>query len=641
MWVVPKIGPQDTQQNSSLDRFFDEQPKPVALVRESIQNSMDASLGVEEPVKVCFSFNAVESEDLKPFFEAQNGNLIEHLKTCGISEKTGAIRTLTIEDFNTEGLTGETDNTKVVDEANNPVAGNFIGFWWSEGQSSKRRGSGGSHGVGKVKLSTSSDYKCFFGLTIRHDDQKELLIGYSQLKVHILNQQRYRSYARFGKLADKSAPDGKLDPYDTGQGDDKTYVERFKRAFGLQRESETGLSIIIPAINEEIKDTDILKAVITEFYLPILKDKLIVEVRNCGETTTVNSETISELTKHNLSSKESELLLAAQKMLLLNQKGCYRLEAELTDDPSRSLQTSDFNATTLTEMQNAFSEGQMVGVRIPATLYPRPASPNESSKPITRLFSIFIQTDEDSPLQKHSAYLRDNLLIRKEGSPLSKPYSVAFTYVEDEQLSEFLKHAEDPGHEKWTIRAIREKGFYKKESETLNSIKNRISELYNILEGLDEDEEITKVSPEIFTITEPTMGNSTGDNTRPDVNPIKARSGAIFNIVRKKGGFRIQNAKFLDAIIKEHDLSLPFKCRVQLGYKKPTGNSIKGYSLFDFQIQETETFTLDFSNITVEERRNNYLAFEVEHSTFHIEITGFDPNRDLEIRCEALAKGDS
>lgn len=641
MWIVPEIGPQDTQQNSALDRFFDEQPKAVALVRETIQNSMDASVSNSEPVRVSFSYKEIQTSDLTPYFQGKDSSLMEHLKKCGISEKKGTIRALTIEDFNTEGLTGETDNTKILDETGNPISGNFIGFWWSEGQSAKRRGSGGSHGVGKVKLSTSSDYNCFLGLTKRHDDQKELLIGYSQLKVHILNKKRYRSYARFGKLADNNDPQGRLDPYDIANTDDREYVESFKKAFGLKRTSETGLSVVIPAINDEIAGNEILKAVLTDFYIPILKNKLVVEIHDGGKTIAVNADNISELTAQHLNTKDEEILRAAKKMLSLNHKGCYLtgLKSDLGDDPGRSIEMDDFNGDTLQNMQRDFSQGKMVGAKIPVTIFPKPGPENPDTKPINCLFSIFVQNNENSVLDRHSAYVRDNLYIRSENSGLGKPFSIAFVYVENEQLSEFLKYAEDPGHEKWKVTTLREKGHYRKERETLNFIKASIKNFYNVLEGVEEDEEVRGVSPEIFSITEPGTGPAKGGKSPPPPGPIKTRSKPPFAIVRKNGGFEIKNSKFLSELVNEEDWPLPFRCYVQMGYKKPFGNSVKGYNPFDFQVQDEEKFIIECANTNIKKSENNEILFEVNGEDFSLEITGFDPNRDLEVRCEVLQEG--
>jgi hypothetical protein len=612
MWVVPVTGTQNTIANSKLDRFFDEQPKAVALVRESIQNSLDVIEDKNQAVKICFSLIETPPAVIKSYLQCNGYPFSTHLEQCGLTVKEEKVKTLLIEDFNTVGLTGEIDKTKTLKHP-----GNFIGFWWTEGDSQKTLGSGGSHGVGKIKLSTSSEYNFFLALTRRQGEEREMLIGYSQLKIHALNDKQYLSYARFGKLENESDPTGKLFPYDSSS-EDKKLVEKFKQDFSIRRKSEAGLSVVIPAIHTEINSSAILEAVLGDFYLPILQGRLVVEMSELGQTVTVNADTISGLTSKYLKLQDEEILKFARKLLELRKTGMYLTapESDLGSDYSRHMKMTDFGSN-LQQMQKEFNSGKMIGARIPFKIN------YKNGKSADTVFDVFVVRNDSEILKKHDAYIRRNLYIRGESTGLQKPYTIAFLYVEDETLSEFLKYAEDPGHEKWKTATLRQKDQFK-----------------DVLDGVEEEEVVRDVSPEIFSIIEPKQDpDKPKPNPVPPVPPVTVRSKSPFALVRKSGGFEVKASKVLGELVEEGSIALPFTCRVMMGYKRPFGNSISSYSTYDFLLEADGKFVFANKDTSIHKKEKNILEFQVTGKDFSLEVTGFDVNRDLELRLGVVAGG--
>ncbi len=68
---VQEVGP-----NNAMEQSFKNHPY-AALVRESIQNSLDAVLDKSEPVQVAFTFRKMKGNDYPEFFE-----LKKHIKGC-------------------------------------------------------------------------------------------------------------------------------------------------------------------------------------------------------------------------------------------------------------------------------------------------------------------------------------------------------------------------------------------------------------------------------------------------------------------------------------------------------------------------------------------------------------------------------
>jgi len=103
-WEFEKYKEDSTRQDSSSDKFFKEAPESDSLVREFIQNSLDASNN-SEVVKVAINEKSLNKRDLKDFLT----DLEPHLESCNIQthKNQQKIKLIILEDFNTKGLEGK------------------------------------------------------------------------------------------------------------------------------------------------------------------------------------------------------------------------------------------------------------------------------------------------------------------------------------------------------------------------------------------------------------------------------------------------------------------------------------------------------------------------------------------------------
>jgi len=632
MWLVPELSPNETRQQSKLDRFFDHQTKAQALVRESIQNSLDAGISEDEAVEIKFTLNNLSKDKLKKYLDGENHDLEKHLNSCGISIPSKSIRCLTIEDFNTEGLTGPIDNMEY-DDDDNPVSGNFIGFWWSEGLSDKRKGSGGSHGVGKITLSTSSNLNTFFAYTVRKDEPKKLLIGYSQLKYHSFDRHQFKGYARYGRMDNNE----QIWPYDEIKN--SKIIEKAQHDFNLQRTNESGLSVIIPGIDDEIDFKAIVCSVAKEFYVPLMKGQLKVEVSDLTKHLQVDAENIISIADKYLDDiRDIELIKSAQEMLkLLDSKMFYpKHDIDLGKVRGREILPEDFTEEDLKTMQNYYSYGKMVGATIPVKVRIQNEKSGIEELKSSR-FHIFIQNNEDLKLKRSTNYIRDKLLINNEGTGTVKPFSVAFLYINETELSDFLKYAEDPGHERWVYKTLYDNGNIDTENDTpLRLIKSSISDFYNVLAGVGEDQIVDNVLPEIFNVPEKKAGGKKGF-TSPDPDPDpKTKSLSPFVISKLNGGFKIRQSNDIRQLLDEELITIPFVITIETGYYKITGGGVTKYNALDFDLSDKDQFEVIHENTKSVSRIENKLVVEVTDNNFSVTVTGFDENRDLEIKCQLI-----
>ena len=163
---------------------FDRNGPARSLVREAIQNSLDAREDHSKPVRVRIKFGTTSDAGAHSFLDGLwphlNVENVRNLLKC--SKKQAAFRYLAFEDFNTRGLTGDVNGKSA---SHGATKNHFFCFWHKVGQSSNDHKTLGNRGVGKVAFQVASGINTFFGLTRRVDDPANAyLMGEAGLVTH-------------------------------------------------------------------------------------------------------------------------------------------------------------------------------------------------------------------------------------------------------------------------------------------------------------------------------------------------------------------------------------------------------------------------------------------------------------------------
>lgn len=246
-----------------------------ALVRELIQNSLDAKVdpASQEPVRVRLNIGKHEPESgVMSHYIPDSAWKHFSAEDNGLDSPPSAsdpCRFLVYEDFNTCGLIGD---EKVSDEQ---PGNSFYYFMRAEGQSGKQDGVRGRHGIGKYVVPKASGIRMFIAVTVRSSDQRCLIAGQSVLKSHRVDGVAYTPDGWWGDI-DKDESD---DDYFQLPVENEGLFSQIVEHFGLARNrDETGLSLIIPYVQEDISVETISKYVVNEYFWPILNGQLLVEV---------------------------------------------------------------------------------------------------------------------------------------------------------------------------------------------------------------------------------------------------------------------------------------------------------------------------------------------------------------------------
>ena len=247
-WEFEEYTEDSTRQDSSSDKFFKEAFESDSLIREFIQNSLDASNN-SKAVKVVINEKLLNKRELKEFLT----DLEPHLEPCKIQahKNQQKIKFIVLEDFNTKGLEGKNkENFFKADNITNKIAG------------------GGSHGIGKAVFSAVSKIKTFFGYSIFNGNQS-VFQGRAILESHPIGEKEYRPYGNLKISVEK-------------------YTDFINTIF-KRKKIETGLSVAIPYC--DIKIEDIKQSCLNQFYIPIINEELEIEIGN----DKINKETLLDL----------------------------------------------------------------------------------------------------------------------------------------------------------------------------------------------------------------------------------------------------------------------------------------------------------------------------------------------------------
>lgn len=273
---VQEVGP-----NNAMEQSFKSHPY-AALVRESIQNSLDAVLDKSVPVQVVFSFREMKGCDYPEFFR-----LKDHIRGCldyysnnynakviyepmmkffADSTHHDHLGYIRISDYNTKGMSYEKDKT------DSP----FYAFVRSAGVSAKDDTSaGGSFGFGKAAYYLLSPISTIMVSTCTSNGDK-FFEGTSSLCTHTYLGKKK---VAFGYYDDQ---DGK--PI----SDDADIPAQFRRA-------EPGTDINILGFKMEYKDEavkEMIEAVLRNFWFSIYEGKLEV---NVNDVVNITKNTIVDL----------------------------------------------------------------------------------------------------------------------------------------------------------------------------------------------------------------------------------------------------------------------------------------------------------------------------------------------------------
>ena len=251
-----------------------------SVVRESIQNSLDARLKKDEPVRVEFEFFSIPKDEYPDVFSIEdriNAGAMSNQFTYNkddqevyvrmlekINSNGNTIPVLRISDYNTIGMDKEE---------------NYESFAMARNLSVKQSdGSAGSKGMGKAAYFSLSYLRSILVSSISHRGNY-LFQGISRLSTHTFNGENYWYKGFLG-----------IDEFNV--------VENPEAVHTVFQRSECGTSIFILGVwDDEDRDKKMLEALLNNFWLAIYEKELEVSFQGYM----INDQNISKLIEQHFS----------------------------------------------------------------------------------------------------------------------------------------------------------------------------------------------------------------------------------------------------------------------------------------------------------------------------------------------------
>lgn len=595
MWRFKPLSIGDPERDPHEVEFFNLTGISEVIVREFIQNSLDAKCDPCSIIRI--TFEKASKTKAEKFFDSIENHLMS-TNFFPSEMTTDEVPFITIEDFGTTGLDGKTG-----EDGDFPVGkNNFYNFWWWEGKSGKTGKERGRWGLGKTTFHVASKIRSFWGLTVRRNDGRKLLMGKALLKTHKIDSVTYTSNGYFTSEGYK--------PYSS-----ESLLEQFSDTFALLRDGEPGLSLVIPFPHSEITPTEILKSIMIHYFYPILSGTLEIMIRYNGTEIELNSKNFIEAASlQNWEGTSWENVGVKELLGFVNasREKTVFTELKITDPENPEITAESFK-DELDSVREKFNSGEIISLKVPVQIK------EVNSESVNSYFDIFIQKKKDNS-SADEYYVRSGITISDIKMIPGIPVRSLFI-AEDEAIAKFLGDAETPAHTDWKERTERFAEKYEHARRKLRFIKKGVSSIINYV-YLPPKELKKDFLKDIFYVNvEPEIEKEDEEDTSGKVKKdIPKPTPRKYQLTKIDGGFRLANSK--------DEIQPPLKVRIICAYDTRKGNPFKNYEPYDFDLVNSE-FTITTSSCNISHRKENKIELQIEGKEFELVVNGFDKMRDL------------
>lgn len=626
-WHFNKVNPRFKNREATQGEFFTNDTELRGFIREAIQNSLDARRPrVKQPVRVRIFISgekaALPADKAERYFSGGWDHF--HADGCGLREAPGAdeaCRFIAYEDTGTTGLTGDVSQYHEIPGVRNP----FYYFFRAEGQSNKTDGGRGRWGLGKFVFPRSSRIRSFFGVTVRHDDKKRVLVGQSILRSHHVGEKSFTPDGWFGKKPDRNEASLPVT--------DQRFINKFAADFRLKRAYDPGLSLVVPYCDERWTASAVMEAIVQDYFYPILHNDLIVTVEDADSKTVLDAQSLHAIAgklRRDLQQMMRPLLDLTTWALKQPQENSLFLLPP-SEEPSGGNERHSKLQQIVDQLRQAFHQDGRVAVRIPVSVQTKDGQSRASH------FDAFIERAEGS-LQKRPMFIRDGIVISDVRTRPTRDVN-AIVSITDSPLTAFLGDAENPAHTEWSEESSHFKGKYQNGAATLRQIRNAVADLCQTLTESADDQDPVLLLDVFSTRTTngkagvpvnfPAMSSRSADSNLLRLKGLSSRptTTRLFGVTSRKGGFRVASRPSGRMVCAPLD--------VFVAYDRRGGSPLRKYVATDFQLNQ-DPIVIKSHNAIVQVLEPNHLVIYPQRNDFDVVVTGFDVNRDLFLKAHPM-----
>ena len=666
-WFFNEKGKNDKERDPGWDEYFSSNRSTVeSLVRESIQNSLDATAkksksegrDLQSVVRIYYSgekaqFPAAEYQEYLNVATDHYG-----AKDCGLDSISGDCRYFVIEDFNTDGLTGD-----ILQENEKEP---YFKFLKCENKSTKdESGSIGKWGIGKVVFPIASRIRSFFAYSIRNEKSvdknhpREILAGECLLKYHTANGKRYTPDGWWGGRDD----DGMNIPA-TPEKDGQA-ISEFKRKFNITRKDETGLSVVIPYV-DAINVDELKRSIVENYMVALVSGKLRVELRDGDGSEAIYDkdhvpdmlEFLVRLAAEKDADADTKRIAEMFKMVL----EAFALPAEsvrklkLYEGTKPNWQPLQFEESVIAAIRadldkNPDAPGALTVVEVPMLINKK----HEREMP-TATFRVVLKRCSSVVLQVSPRFYRHGLFISHVGAQKVSGYMAVVLL--DGPVADMLNEAEPPSHTQWFENTGSFSKLYNYPQASIDYVKRAPRQIIKNVDVIQDDDDFETLKSYFSISRDERLGNTPagnsagqGDSGNGNGAGDGSKRGGKGKYKRKRGRkpdpnrphpppplpkpYILEKYKDEDAgtscfrVIADPEHFRSFMFSAAVSYATLSGKG--SYDKNDFSMQRGGTIRVLAEGVETRFPEPNVIEalISAESSSFVIEVKGFDYNRDL------------
>ncbi len=603
VWHFRKIVPGELVREPIQGEFFT--PDSVAsedsraVVRESIQNALDAQASEKAKVKVRI---AVDTCKKVPFLE--NAGLWNHIraKENGLPldmllEKDDC-KFLLFEDFGTTGLTGDTE--QYADKEG--VKNHFYNFFRAIGGTDKHTSgkTRGKWGIGKHTFWAASRINTVFGCTVLAGNSDRFFMGETILKSHSVDG-GYKSY-QTGYYGYKQPDTDLVLPI---KGRD---AENAAQLFAMQRTGEKpGLSVVVPYLKKSIRMEGILKSVIGDYFYPILTSQLEVDLSGAGENgedILLNAESIEKY-----ADEDVKRLICLGKELMTADFG----ETIKPDNAAMPEWDKDMFGDRFKELSEDYRQGKEIFLRVGVAVTPKTGEPKSSYFDVA-----FVRNDGKKSRPK---FIRSGIII-PDIKPMQKEI-LSLVVSEEETLADFLGAAENPAHTEWQGKRVVDK--YKHASKIIKFVSGSVNDIVRVFtesDGKPDFNVLAGIFPAEDVPEPPKPEPPKPEPPKPEPpKPEPPKPASPFKIGKIERGFSVENTR---------DITAGKILIIRVAYLVK-GDPLRQYLAADFSLENMDH---EDAGLEILEIKENRVIARITQSDFKFSARGFDENRDVYVKAD-------
>lgn len=627
MWHFRQPSQGETTRDPIVGEFFATDAisgAAEAIVREGIQNALDA--GLRSPVHVRILLgndsHALSASEMTSWLD----RAWPHIKAAGNGLREAPTESddcsyLVFEDFGTSGLRGSVD--QAFDEPN--TKNGFFYFFRAEGRTGKGDSDRGRWGVGKHVFPRASRINAVFGLTVRSDDLKRLLMGHVVLKSHKIGNNHWSPDGHFGLR-----PDQLVLPTE-----DKKLLEKFSATFRLKRREEPGLSLVVPYLDDEITYQRLIRAVVDGYFYPILCGQLTVEVEAPGHQCSIAAGTLVDVALGLADDDDGERLARVELAEWAAARQPPDFVHLLPCSHHRPVWSDDLVPTELLPVLRAnLLSGQKIAVRVHVLVRKKGEGDQQTH------FDLFIwQRDNDDG---RPIFIREGLTITDVRGTRARGV-LSLVVANDKAIATLLGDSENPAHTQWQRDSSNFKNKYVSGATHIDFVKRVVAKLVGVLRDSGEKYDVSTLAdifprPAADEVARQQPVDISRVKPKPDVSdeeewPRTPQKPIGYRLQQVKGGFSIQPGH-KDAIV-------PSMLDVRVAYDIRQGNPLKKYHEADFRLEHAPIKIEKMSGVEIRRCSGNELSFEIIDASFNLTVGGFDQNRDLYVNVRAAEREDA